>query len=615
MNSDKDSAPYKGVTVMQGSSGKAVSIDFETYYSSKDGYSLKGMTPHQYVNDPRFDAYLVAIASESGERFTGRPQDFCWGSLKGATLVAHNAGFDGMVLKRLIELGQVDDFQYDLVCTADMVAYLCRPRNLKDSSKLLLGREMSKAVRTNMDGKHFSDVVNEGPKAVEALLNYAGDDAVNCLDLFLQYGDEFPQRERIISQRNREACWKGVAVDLEQVEEGLKKLGLVKWEAQRALPWVDEGRMAGSISALSAHAASLGLPIPKSFKKDDPEMMEWVAKYAPTNPFIKARLDLASVNPHIARLESLKNIAAADGIGRFSVLYFGTHTGRASGSAGAETSSSSKYNILNLPKAPVFGVDMRSMLKARDGHTFVIFDYAQIEARIVQWLAGNDAFLEIVRREGNMYQAAAKTMGWFPMDGVNLKKNDPKLYQLAKACLAPETLVLTESGYKRIVDITVTERVWDGQTWVTHEGVVCNGYKTEKELFCVNGERFTGDHEIYTGASSKLRADIIQIGDEASALVWRQATQPVAGWNDLGKLAYAIVRTLAKGFGTEYRVRMSRVRSRILPKCLQRQERKDNSMHGLCTEASTENVLGAPVGPDAGRTGLGNPGQVVRDSQ
>jgi DNA polymerase len=62
---------------------------------------------------------------------------------------------------------------------------------------------------------------------------------------------------------------------------------------------------------------------------------------------------------------------------------------------------------------------------------FIIADYAQIEARIVNWLAGNYELLALIRGGMNIYEAHARmTMGW---TGGKLKEEDPKTYALAKA--------------------------------------------------------------------------------------------------------------------------------------------------------------------------------------
>ena len=584
-------------------------VDFETFYDSKAGYSLTNLTPYEYVHDDRFNAYLIAVAYSDGRpTFVGSPKEFDWASITNAQLLAHNAAFDGMVLNRLMELGIAPEEPRDWLDTADMVAFLGVTRNLKNACKELLDLEVSKAVRTAMDGKTEKDL-NEFD--YKALIEYGGSDADECLALFLKYGDQWPQIERDISNQNREAAWRGIFVDEEAVIKGINTLSEKQSEAARQLPWVAEGKPAGSLPALASAVQKLGLPVPPSFRKNDPRFLEWEATNAKYCPFIQARIDYASVTPHIARLQNLRD-HLHEGLYHSDVRYFGTHcltgehevftrdgwvrlsdwdgrdimqwdpftcklvgylpakkfvakntedrmieiitekvrcvmtlghtvpvlhmkklksgitefssfslkaeglletlrrgeelsvpfyetyygdmylysressspsgplvlpqkltaanvryvkpaetvycaegtrtgfflcryratvfvtgnTGRtASGSGrGGDSETASKINLLNLPKAKVFGVDMRGVFIPRPGYKFIIYDYGQIEARVIKWLAGDYEFVDALKREGNIYQAEAVKMGWAEPGGPSLKKTNKDLYQLAKAC-------------------------------------------------------------------------------------------------------------------------------------------------------------------------------------
>jgi DNA polymerase len=94
-------------------------------------------------------------------------------------------------------------------------------------------------------------------------------------------------------------------------------------------------------------------------------------------------------------------------------------------------------NFFNIPKGDddglTHGVDLRGMLIPRQGKKFIIYDYSSIEPRVTQWIAGGTEFLALVAKE-NIYQATAKSMGWFPLNEDGLKYTNKKLYQLAKAC-------------------------------------------------------------------------------------------------------------------------------------------------------------------------------------
>lgn len=416
--------------------GMAVAFDFESFYDKKAKYSLKCMSPYDYVRDPRFDAYLVSFRTAAGEGYVGSPSDFDWTCLEGAHLIAHNATFDGMVLNRLFEQGVVKKFNYLLDCTADMCAFLNAGRSLADAAKNLLGIVLSKQVRSDMDGKklcHLSAV------ELDALLEYGGSDSDVCYALWEGFSNKWPEWEREISRENRAACWRGVHIDVEATRLGLAILKKKNAEAEALLPWVKEGLAAGSTPQLKKHAISIGMPVPKSFNKQLPEMQAWVEEHKNDHKFIQARLDYASTNPHVARLESMLEIVDPEGIVRFDSLYYGSHTGRCSGGKSEKGTGGARMNFFNMPKGEkkdgiVHGVDIRGLITPRPRHKFGIWDYSNIEPRVTHWLAGNVEFLSLVAKE-NIYQVNAKMMGWFPKDGKGMKNDFPALYQLSKACV------------------------------------------------------------------------------------------------------------------------------------------------------------------------------------
>jgi len=472
------------VLKMEVKPGDPVGVDYETFYDSKNKYSLRNMHPYAYVHDERFDAYMVSIATEDGQEYVGPPNLFDWESVKGALFVAHNAAFDGMVYNRTVEQGICPDVGNEWVCTADLASYLNLPRNLKGFTKALFGHEMSKAVRSDMDGKTFNDAIMAG--MLDDLLNYAADDAVWCLKGWLEKGPEWPDIERQISRRNREAAWSGVHVDKAAIEAGLKTLKRVHSDASANLPWTHpendrDYKKPGSGPAFAAHARSLGLPVPKSLRKDSPEMIDFIEKYKDENPFIQARMNYASVNTHIARLKSMVTLSDENDVMRFPLLYAGCHTGRSSGTlGGASGKQTAKFNVLNIPRKNVFGVDLRGMITPRPGYKFMIYDYAQVEPRITHWLAGNTKFLDLAKTE-DIYQANAKVLGWYPMEKNSLGTDDPELRHLSKACviglgygMGAAKFINTAASWGATIP-PVQKELWDFTKWdkaaMTREGI------------------------------------------------------------------------------------------------------------------------------------------------
>ena len=567
------------------------SIDFETDYDTKAGYSLSCMTTDQYCSDPRFNPYLVAIAgrglfpegtptpgyknrvmmSEDAngiQLFVGRPESFPWWERVNHHIIAiHNASFDERCLLECMKRGIIpnvlDDVEY--VCTADMTAYLLCKRSLKDAMKQLFGRDISKAVRSAMDGRHDTDLSSE---EYRALVEYGGSDALECLELWEGFSPEFPEIERQISSQKREATIRGIMVDLEYAKAALKELKSYQSKVILDIPWATqinpktkEFYAVGSLPALRQAVVDLGVKPPRSFKKDDPGFLEWLKDHDDI-PFIRARQVAVALSMHIARIEGIVNSVDANGCSHPQFLFYGAHTGRDSGKS---DSGKSAGNLLNLPRKPIFhgdpnvfggkGVDIRGMYVARPGYKFAVYDYSQIEARFALWLVGDTHMMEAMKREGNLYQANAVEMGWCK-SGENIKKNDPDKYRLAKCCLHGDTPVLVRSEkrngsltspyYKRIIHVTSTDRVWDGHEWVHHLGVEKMKEVKNEELIEVGGICLTRDHKVYISDTESRRADSLLGDEQAAAMAWGDAHNPVRGWTHVRILATYLAGACAR---------------------------------------------------------------------
>lgn len=452
---------------------QAVAIDYESFYCDKAGtrdYSLSLMPTWKYCADPRFDAYLVAICGweitddgvfepewkegdtvsrrtaegsifrklpDGRQLFIGRPERFPdWENLKNRTLLAQNASFDEVVTLELVKRGILPSFLHENKwdCTADLSAYLLAPRNLKGACKYLLDKEISKDVRTGMDGRHDYEL---SPSEYRDLVEYGGSDAVECHDIWIGYAKDWPEMERTLSELNRESTIHGVRLDIEKVREAVKELKRYQAEVMADIPWAPE-KSAGSLPALRQAVTAMGIEPPPTFKKDDPRFLEWLESHDDI-PFIKARQKAVSIAVHLARLQTMLDTVDPQGYSHPVFLYSGSHTLRFSGKS---DSGKGAGNLLNLPRKPLFegdehvfggkGVDVRGMYIADPGKTFVIADWSQVEPRITMWLAGDTHMVEAMQREGNLYQANAVEMGWCESQ-CGLKHGNPDLYKMAKA--------------------------------------------------------------------------------------------------------------------------------------------------------------------------------------
>lgn len=458
-----------------------VSMDFETYYSSKEHYSVGGvhaLTARQYVKDDRFEPYMVSFATPLKEAMEAGfnpdwkrrhvparrvfnpkayademdivyhaedPRTFDWSVFDGfdVTFVIHNAGFDCNVIGRLFELGVADRFDFDVRDTADMAAYLGVSRHLKGACKTLIGLDVSKAVRASMDGVHFDDLDDAGKAA---LVRYAADDALECVEIWHRYKNLWPEIEQKISAQNLRTCLRGFRVDRELVESGLETLKKLNRDAESKLPWVGaenpaDRAPAASVPALRKWFAAHGYETPKSFNKNDNGFLNWTQSLdkerdAEALAVLDARVVHSGTNPHIARLKvMLDQMESKGGEGDYiynNFLYFGAHTGRFTGSLGEEYKGQKSVNMLNMPKKPVYGVDMRAMYVPPKGRKFIIFDYSQIEARALLWLVDDkESCAALMDPSANLYVLSAIRQGLVPK-GSKKSDLDPKMYQLCK---------------------------------------------------------------------------------------------------------------------------------------------------------------------------------------
>ena len=62
-------------------------------------------------------------------------------------------------------------------------------------------------------------------------------------------------------------------------------------------------------------------------------------------------------------------------------------------------------------------------------------------------------------------------------------------------CLAGDTEVLTDSGWKALTGVGRTDRVWDGVQWVSHDGVT---YQGMKNVINFGGVWMTPDHRVFS---------------------------------------------------------------------------------------------------------------------
>jgi DNA polymerase len=405
---------------------KFAALDFETYYSKT--YSIQGSSTYQYVNHPEFDAYLVAIWSPDIS-YVGKTSDFKdWKKFDGYTFIAHNASFDQRCFEKCVEQGIIPDIKVDWICTADMCVYFQYQRNLKGSAKEILNADMDKAVRENMKDKTWEDMIAMDES--KQVLEYALDDAKYTYQIFQELYDHWPETERLLSRLTRAMSWEGLPIDVNKLDDGINRLEETLFQAKKALPWYGEidpdtkkEYVIYSKKAMAIECRKAGVEPPKSLAKDSPALADWIAEHGDKLTFVSAMQNHNRINMHLQRLKSIRDRLTTEDRMSYNLKYFGADaTGRWSGDAG--------FNVQNMPRETKYGVNIRNVITAPEGKTFIVSDLSQIEPRLTAFIAGDMDFLKLIKQGMSPYEAHARqTMGW---TGGKLKDEDPELYLLAK---------------------------------------------------------------------------------------------------------------------------------------------------------------------------------------
>ncbi len=144
---------------------------------------------------------------------------------------------------------------------------------------------------------------------------------------------------------------------------------------------------------------------------------------------------------------------------------------------------------------------IRTAFVPKKGYKFIVADYSAIEARVIAYMAKEQWRIDAFARGDDIYCAAASQMFGVPVvkHGVNGElRQRGKISELA--CIAEGQLVLTDKGLVPIEEVTLGHKVWDGEEWVTHEGVI---YKGERDVITYDGLTATPDHLVYVDGKAE----------------------------------------------------------------------------------------------------------------
>lgn len=449
-----------------------VVIDFETYFA--EDYSIIDLKPWPYVADPRFeiigcgfkhniipgtcyanpDSQFVWAEKERPEyaedKLEGHLRNLqatCGEDLENITVVIQNVLFDALILqekynikpKYMIDLKHLDA-HFDSR----------RSHRLKDMAK----REKlpDKGETIKFIGLHLADFEGVQRQAMEEyccrdceleyklfeiMLQYLSDVetelalARHTVDLYLQPRLKF---DFILADELKTAMTAHITEACEAVDMTEKDIGSgVPFAAalMMALPDGESiptkfGKRPGK--KMTALLGEEGI-IPALAKTDDGCKMLLAHSDSAVRSLMEARQAVKSWPLHIKRIDAMTRLATACG-GWLPVPlnYYGCHTGRWSGGGG--------INLQNLGGSGRAGAGthlliqkMRNLILANEHSKLLIVDSAQIEARILAWLAGQEDMVKAFEEGRDIYSEFGT--GLFSARLRKPKKTDPPpMYKL-----------------------------------------------------------------------------------------------------------------------------------------------------------------------------------------
>lgn len=387
--------------------------DWETYYAPDQGYTLSKMTTEEYVRDPRFETILVSFKINHEKPFWV-PKPHVAAELRKMrfdrnALLAHHIHFDGLIMYH--HYGISPRFMFD---TLGMARHLHGSNARLSLEKLAerygVGRKGTEVH--NVKGLHYDDFDRAGLKRY-------GD--YSCLDSDLERAifdimaphfsrEEFEIHDQVIRMFTEPEF----RLDVEMLQRYAAAIRTEKVSLMLQAGVQQTDLMSNEKFAQVLRDMGIDPPMkisPTWLKKTEEEREELRAqgKNGTTYAFAKTDLGMQQLQEHPdervqilveARLKN-KTTLAERGAERLvgmagrgpATIYL-----KYSGASGTHRlSGGDKFNWQSMKR----GSDLRNAVMAPEGYVCVVADSSTIEARLLDWLSGQDDMVEVYRKQDN----------------------------------------------------------------------------------------------------------------------------------------------------------------------------------------------------------------------
>lgn len=535
---------------------RTLSIDIETY-SSVD---LAKSGVYRYAEAPDFEILLFGYSVDAGPV---QVVDFACGEKipkeiqqaildNNVTKWAFNAQFERICLSKHFGIHLEPD---SWRCTMVWSAYLGLPLSLEgaaivtgaDKKKLTEGKELIRYFSvpckpTGANGGRTRNLPEHAPEKWNSFKEYNLRDVEVELSIQAKL-QKFPMPEEewknyILDQQIND---RGIQLDLELVRQAIQCDEQTREELTSRLKELTELENPNSVVQMKSWLSENGLETDSL----DKASVKALLKEAPDHLSEVLELRQLLAKSSVKKYTAMENAVCADGRARGLLQFYGANrTGRFAGrliqvqnlpqnhlpdlEQARRLVRGGHFEALELLYDSVPGVLselIRTAFVPKKGYKFIVADFSAIEARVIAWLAGETWRNEVFANGGDIYCASASQMFNVPVEknGVNGHLRQ-KGKQAELACIAHNSLVLTDKGLVPIQDITTKHKLWDGEDWVKHDGVISKG---EKEVITYGGLTATKDHLVWVkgksrpiqfGEAATCKAHLIQTGNGRRAI-------------------------------------------------------------------------------------------------
>ena len=431
-----------------------VTIDFETYYD-KD-YSLSKITTEAYVRSPQFEVIGVGV------KVNNYPTDWYSGDNVGKFLnsldyrdkaiLCHHTAFDGAILSWHFNIKP--KLWLDTLSMARPLHSMTVGGSLKALATYYgLGQKGTEVL--NAIGKHREDFTSE---ELARYGEYCVNDVELTYQLFKKLSKDFPVSElMVIDQTLRMYTEPVIELDSDILLANLNEVKLRKKNLldEMGLTGIADETITKTLMSneiFAKYLRNLGIDPPTkisartgkqayAFSKTDKEFTDLLEHpNVKIQTAVAARLGVKSTIEE-TRTEALLGVAKR---GRLPIMlnYYGAHTGRFSGG--------DKLNLQNLPAAGrgTNSGNIRRALKAPADHKLIACDSAQIEARMVAYIADQQDLVEAFAQGRDVYSEFASEVY-----GRKITKADKVERFVGKTCILGLGYGMGAEKYRRTLEI------------------------------------------------------------------------------------------------------------------------------------------------------------------